>query len=69
MLTSIMRSQSSIFSRSSGESGIRPALLMITSMRPCDCTARSTRRLTSARSVTSVRTTASPPSDSSSASF
>ena len=34
MLTSIIRSQSSTFRRSSGECGISPALLMITSMRP-----------------------------------
>ena len=46
MFTSIIRSQSSILNRSSGESGIRPALLIKTSMRPCDLTAWSMRRLT-----------------------
>src|SRR5476649_1017647 len=47
MLTSIMRSQSSILRRSSGELGIRPALLTMTSMRPNLSTAASTRRCTS----------------------
>jgi len=39
MFTSIIRSHSSILSRSSGACGIRPALLSITSMRPQVCTA------------------------------
>jgi len=39
MLTSIVRSQSSILRRSSGESGINPALLIMTSIRPYVCTA------------------------------
>ena len=54
MLTSIIRSQSSILRRSSGDCGISPALLIMTSMRPYASTAASTSRLTCSRSVTSV---------------
>ena len=54
MFTSIIRSQSSILRRSSGDCGISPALLIITSMRPYVCTAASTSRLTWSTSVTSV---------------
>src|SRR3954451_17875344 len=50
------------------ELGIRPALLRMTSTRPCFSTARSTSALTSSTFVTSVRRTASSPSESSVAS-
>ena len=45
MLTSIIWSHSSTLRRSSGECGIRPALLIITSMRPYASTARVDQRL------------------------
>ena len=42
MLTSIVRSHSSILRRSRCDCGISPALLIMTSIRPCVCTAVST---------------------------
>ena len=62
MFTSIMRFHSSTFSASSGESGITPALLMITSTRPKRCSAKSTKAWVSSRLVTSsARQAATPP--------
>jgi len=57
-----MRFHSSTFSASSGESGITPALLMITSTRPKRCSAKSTKAWVSSRLVTSsARQAATPP--------
>ena len=61
MFTSIIRSHSSIWSRSSGACGMSPALLMITSIRPYACTAASTNSLTCWRSVTLVVTAVALP--------
>src|SRR5271165_266698 len=61
MFTSIMRSHSSTFSRSSGECGMRPALLIMTSMRPNFSTAVSTSLLTWSRLVTSVASVRTSP--------
>ena len=61
-LTSTIRSHSSTFSASSGESGITPALLISTSMRPQRSSAACAKRDMAARSVTSSsRNSAVPP--------
>src|SRR5438034_5270199 len=63
ILTSTIRSQSSIVRRSSGARGMIPALLIITSIRPNSLTALSTNLFTCSRWVTSVViTSALPPS-------
>src|SRR6266568_6837990 len=61
MFTSIIRSHSSILRRSSGDCGIRPALLIITSIRPCACTAPSTSFFTCSLWMTSVGTASAFP--------
>src|SRR6266567_7236461 len=61
MFTSIIRSHSSILRRSSGDCGIRPALLIITSIRPCACTALSTSFFTCSLRITSVGTASAFP--------
>src|SRR6266705_3772115 len=61
MFTSIIRSHSSILRRSSGDCGIKPALLIITSIRPCACTARSTSFFTCSLWMTSVGTASAFP--------
>src|SRR5258708_7105083 len=67
-VTSIVRSQSCTLPRSSGECGISPALLRMTSMRPCICTVWSTKLVTCSYCVTSVFTAAFSSSASSFAS-
>src|SRR6266704_772650 len=59
--TSIIRSHSSILRRSSGDCGISPALLIITSMRPYACTAPSTSFFTCSLWMTSVGTASAFP--------
>src|SRR6266568_1762967 len=61
MFTSIIRSHSSILRRSSGDCGIKPALLIITSIRPYACTARSTSFFTCWLWMTSVGTASAFP--------
>src|SRR6266581_2941864 len=61
MFTSIIRSHSSILRRSSGDCGIRPALLINTSMRPCACTALSTNFFTCSLWITSIGTASAFP--------
>ncbi|MNT45360.1 hypothetical protein D3C72_1819420 [compost metagenome] len=62
MLTSMVRSHSSTLSLSSGDSGITPALLTNTSMRPKASTVAAASFSRSARFATSVATAmASPP--------
>jgi hypothetical protein len=62
MFTSIIRFHSSILSSASGESGMTPALLMITSILLNFFSANSTNACTSARLVTSsARYSAVPP--------
>src|SRR6266446_1301013 len=61
MFTSIIRSHSSILRHSSGDCGIRPALLIMTSIRPCAWTAPSTSFFTCSLWMTSVGTASAFP--------
>ncbi|MCY1437561.1 hypothetical protein D9M71_537280 [compost metagenome] len=64
MFTSIIRFHSLTFNASSFESGITPALLMSTSTRPCNSTAKSMKDCMSSRLVTSsASTSAVPPAE------